>query len=566
MAAPEQPMDMAGLRARARTWMALDPDPDTREAANALLREGDEAKLAAHFGTRLAFGTAGLRGPMGPGPNRMNRLLVRQSAAGLARVMLDEGVPRSAIVGHDARHLSAEFATDVAEVLESHGLSVTVPAGPVPTPVVPWAVGHHSLGAGVMITASHNPAADNGMKVYWSDGAQIISPIDARIATAIDLAAQDRRITPQPGSGAINTRRLLVDRYLEHTLDQVGPGGDDTLSIVTTALHGVGGEPLLRLLASAGYGNVNAVPSQQQPDPDFPTVAFPNPEEPGALDAAIDLATDVGADVIVANDPDADRLAVAVPDAGNNWHALTGNEVGALLAWWALQRSQGMPDRLLVTTMVSSQLLEKMAATAGVHYAETLTGFKWLCRPAMAHPHWFQLLAYEEALGYAVGPTTRDKDGLLAALAFCDLCTRLMRQGADPLAVLDRLALTHGVHTTSQVSVRFDPGGWPQRSEALVERLEHDPPAALGGRRVEAVDRPTPELVRLFLVGGDRVSFRPSGTEPKFKAYLEVVEPVAGGPRSGDSVLRAAKRRAGTRLEWMEHEVRTALAGGSAPQ
>ena len=243
--------------------------------------------------------------------------------------------------------------------------------------------------------------------------------------------------------------------------------------------------------------------------------------------------------------------------------------MGALLAWWALQRSQGLPDRLLATTMVSSQLLEKMATQAGVHYAETLTGFKWLCRPALAHPQWLQLVAYEEAMGYAVGPGCRDKDGLLAALAVADLCGRLLNTGSDPLAVLDRLTREHGVHTTSQVSVRFDSTGWARNRDALVARLESNPPTALGGRLVESVDRPSDDLVRLFLRGGDRVAFRPSGTEPKFKAYLEVVEQVAGGSRAGERILRAARRRAGTRLEWMEHEVRTILGapvpGGPVP-
>ncbi|CCM63270.1 MULTISPECIES: phospho-sugar mutase [Candidatus Neomicrothrix] len=562
-------VDQAGLRAAARTWMALDPDAETRDATTRLLQQGNEADLAEHFGERLAFGTAGLRAAMGPGPNRMNRLLVRQSAAGIARVMISEGVPNTAIVGHDARHRSARFAEDVVEVLEAHGISVMKPAGPVPTPLVAWAVSKHGLGAGLCVTASHNPASDNGLKVFWSDGAQIIPPIDARIATAIEAAARDRRLTPHPGSGAVNTRRLMVDRYLADTLDQVGAAGDPDLQVVTTALHGVGGAPLLQLLGAAGYTSVTPVPEQQVPDPDFPTVAFPNPEEPGALDAAIALATELGADLILANDPDADRLAVAVPDADDQWHTLTGNEVGALLAWWALQRSQGLPDRLLATTMVSSQLLEKMATQAGVHYAETLTGFKWLCRPALAHPQWLQLVAYEEAMGYAVGPGCRDKDGLLAALAVADLCGRLLNTGSDPLAVLDRLTREHGVHTTSQVSVRFDSTGWARNRDALVARLESNPPTALGGRLVESVDRPSDDLVRLFLRGGDRVAFRPSGTEPKFKAYLEVVEQVAGGSRAGERILRAARRRAGTRLEWMEHEVRTILGapvpGGPVP-
>ena len=526
-------VDQAGLRAAARTWMALDPDAETRDATTRLLQQGNEADLAEHFGERLAFGTAGLRAAMGPGPNRMNRLLVRQSAAGIARVMISEGVPNTAIVGHDARHRSARFAEDVVEVLEAHGISVMKPAGPVPTPLVAWAVSKHGLGAGLCVTASHNPASDNGLKVFWSDGAQIIPPIDARIATAIEAAARDRRLTPHPGPGAVNTRRLMVDRYLADTLDQVGAAGDPDLQVVTTALHGVGGAPLLQLLGAAGYTSVTPVPEQQVPDPDFPTVAFPNPEEPGALDAAIALATELGADLILANDPDADRLAVAVPDADDQWHTLTGNEVGALLAWWALQRSQGLPDRLLATTMVSSQLLEKMATQAGVHYAETLTGFKWLCRPALAHPQW------------------------------------LLDTGSDPLAVLDRLTREHGVHTTSQVSVRFDSTGWARNRDALVARLESNPPTALGGRLVESVDRPSDDLVRLFLRGGDRVAFRPSGTEPKFKAYLEVVEQVAGGSRAGERILRAARRRAGTRLEWMEHEVRTILGapvpGGPVP-
>lgn len=544
--------------ATARAWIAADPDPVTRAALAAAVddveRGGDVTALAELVGSSLAFGTAGLRGPIGPGPNRMNRLVVRRAAGAVAEVLwreVPDAARRGVVVGHDARHRSADFAADCAEVLTARGIDVHAFDGPVPTPLVAHTAARLGAAAALVVTASHNPAADNGLKVYWDDGAQIVAPIDALIAGAIEA---EPPTGPGPSPGATRARATL--RRLGNVPEDgtAAPGAvqdyvDDALALVAgpvppvvvaaTSLHGVGARLLRRVLGGAGAVALHEVADQRDPDPDFPTVAFPNPEEPGAMDRLLALADGVGAHVAVANDPDADRLAVAVPGADGTWTTLTGDEVGALLAEHLLAAGSG-PDRLVATTVVSSRLLSRLAAEAGVHCEETLTGFKWLCRPGLAHPGWTQVLLYEEALGYAVGPDARDKDGITAALVFVDLVARLAAGRRTVGDVLADQARRHGAHVTANGSVRLDGPGAPARMAAAVGALAASPPSTLAGRPVVRSDRPASDVLRWWLDDDTRVVVRPSGTEPKVKYYCEAVEPVTG---SVDAARAAARGR-----------------------
>jgi phosphomannomutase len=560
---------MTDLEAAARAWMAADPDPATRAQLAAVLASGDGASLEDHVGRRLAFGTAGLRAEIGPGPNRMNRLVVRQTAAAVAEVLLREvadAARRGVVVGHVARHRSADFADDCVEVLRDRGLDVARFAGPAPTPLVAHAGRTRGAAATLVVTASHNPAADNGLKVYWDDGAQIVAPVDARIAAAIDRLAPSGDPRPPDGGGQGRLEDLgpaggpspSVDAYVRDALDLVG-GPVDRVRVAVTSLHGVGGDLLEKVLGAAGVGPLHAVAEQRDPDPDFPTVSFPNPEEPGALDRLVELAAAVGADVALANDPDADRLAVVAPDRDGTWRPLTGDEVGALLAHRLLGRAGDGTDgteRLVATTVVSSRLLARLAAEAGVHYEETLTGFKWLCRPGLANPDWRQVLLYEEALGYAVGDGVRDKDGITAALVLVDLVAGLRRQGRDVRDVLDDQARRHGAHVTANGSVRMEGPGARERLAALVEEVAERPPADLAGRPVVRSDRPAPDVLRWWLDDDTRVVLRPSGTEPKLKYYCEAVVAVTDG-------VGPARDRGRARLAAVVAALRERVTGGN---
>jgi phosphomannomutase len=532
---------------RALSWMRVDPDPDTRVALADVLAGGDLGLLADLVGRRLAFGTAGLRGRMGPGPNRMNRLTVRQCAAGLARVLVAEGpavASRGVVVGHDARHHSQDFGEDAVAILVDHGIDVLTFSGPVPTPLVAEALRRTGAAAALMVTASHNPAADNGVKVYWRDGAQIVAPVDTRIAAAIEEVATamsaagtpaqaDAELRPRPGTGAVHalgtaTSGVEADAYVAAAV-ALGDGRPmHPVPVAITSLHGVGGGLVDRVLSEAGHGPLHEVPEQRTPDPDFPTVAFPNPEEPGVLDRVLSVARASGAVVALANDPDADRLAVAAPDRAGRWQRLTGDQTGVLLADHLLERSthRGERDPLVATTVVSSRLAARVTESAGGHFVETLTGFKWLCRPGLEHPDWTQVLLYEEALGYAIGPEARDKDGINAALAVVDLVAGLAARGRTVWDRLDDLDRRHGAHLTRNGSVDVTGPGWEERLAGLVDRLVSDPPAALGGVDVQRSDRPAPDVLRMWTTGDTRVALRPSGTEPKLKYYCEAVVPV----------------------------------------
>ncbi|SNC71383.1 phosphomannomutase [Kytococcus aerolatus] len=559
--------DLLDLVARARAWADDDPDETTRrELAElaAAVEAGDEAaatELADRFRGPLEFGTAGLRGRIGAGETRMNRAVVIRAAAGLTAWLQERGgeggtpVPSpTVVVGYDARHGSHQFALDTAAVVVGAGGQAIVLPEPLPTPVLAYAIRHTGADAGVMVTASHNPPQDNGYKVYLGDGSQIVPPVDAEIASHI-AAVESVASVPRAEEGWITAADDVREAYVETAAQVVDPAGPKQVSVVHTALHGVGGDVLVEAFEAAGFPTPKAVVSQAAPDPDFPTVAFPNPEEEGAIDEALALAARVQPDVVLANDPDADRCAVAVPDptavtpddpAG--WRMLRGDEVGALLGHHLIRRAQeagGLPqDAVMATSIVSSRLLGRIAAAAGVGHLETLTGFKWIGRvPGL-------FFGYEEALGYCVDPrSVKDKDGITAALAVADAVARL-RQGSRTrtvLDVLDDLYLEHGVHATDSFSIRVDD---LERIGQIMGALRAEPPSSLGGQEVtESVDLaegwgelPPTDGLRWLLADDTRVIVRPSGTEPKVKVYLEVVVPVQG------TDLIAAKGEASSRL------------------
>ncbi len=551
------------LRARARHWLACDPDPGTRTALAALLDRGDEIALAELFDQPLTFGTAGIRGPLGPGPARMNRAVVRRVTAGLATRLRADGpaAGRVVVVGRDARHGSAAFAADTAGVLARAGFDVRLLDQPLPTPLVAFAVRHLGAAAGVQITASHNPAADNGYKVYWAGGAQIAPPLDAEIAAAAAAAADDAVAGDLP-TVAPTYPVSLGEAYASACLGVLHAAEHRAVRIVYTPLHGVAGELATTLLARAGFRDVVVVAEQFAPDPNFPTVTFPNPEEPGALDLALDLAARQGADLVLANDPDGDRIAVAIPSA-DGWRALTGDEVGCLLAEYVLRRTSG-DDRVVATTVVSSRVLSRSGHGPGAGGLETQNRVKWLGdrESTPQNTRHRLLLAYEQALGVMVGTAVLDKDGLSAALLTAELAAGLAATGRTLVDALDDLARRHGVHATTGRSLRLDAARGGDLATRVIERLRAAPPASVGGVAVTAVadhvagtvttadgavtalTTPPTDLVGLTLADGSRLQVRPSGTEPLLKCYAEVVEPVPA-----DESLAAARARAGARLE-----------------
>ncbi|MEV4353294.1 phospho-sugar mutase [Nonomuraea sp. NPDC049625] len=510
----------------AREWLAQDPDPETRDELSRLLDGGDLEALRDRFGAKLEFGTAGLRGELGAGPNRMNRVTVMRAAAGLARVL---GPGKHVVVGYDARHKSDVFARDTAAVLTGAGLHASLLPGPLPTPVLAFAVRHLDADAGVTVTASHNPPRDNGYKVYWGDGSQIVPPVDGEISAAIDAVGRVDRL-PLNGPGTLTELgEGIVDDYLAAvTALPLGEARD--LRVAYTPLHGVGAATLTGAFLAAGFETPVAVEEQRDPDPDFPTVSFPNPEEPGAMDLAIALAAKLDADLVLANDPDADRCAVGVPLPDGTCRMLTGDEVGGLLAEHVITQTSG--DRMVATTIVSSTLLGKIARAHGVRYGETLTGFKWIIKAGPG-----LVFGYEEAIGYSVGSDAglpvRDKDGIGAALTVAAVAAAAKRSGRTLLDLLDDQARRYGLHATSQLSFRVS--DLSLIADAMT-RLRAHPPTALGGRAVTRTDDlakgdgglPPTDGLRYLLSGDGRVVVRPSGTEPKLKCYLEVVVPVTG--------------------------------------
>ncbi|MFG1887261.1 phospho-sugar mutase [Micromonospora sp. NPDC049051] len=571
---PAETTDIDDISERARRWLADDPDPTSREELRAVLDRlpASASELADRFAGPLTFGTAGLRGPLRAGPNGMNLAVVTQAAAGLVGWLATQGGSGPLVIGYDARHGSRQFAERTAQVATGAGRPALLLPRPLPTPVLAYAVRHLGAVAGVMVTASHNPPQDNGYKVYLGAelggalgaGAQIVPPADAGIEAAIRSVGPLAEVPLGPAGQVLGDD--LVASYVERATAVIDPDGSRDLSVAYTPLHGVGAAVLTAAFARAGFPVPGVVPEQAEPDPEFPTVSFPNPEEPGAVDRLVALAEATGADIAIANDPDADRCAVAVRDSGPaastggevagptapdanppGWRMLRGDEVGVLLADHLMRRGV---TGLYATTIVSSSLLRAMCAARGLPYDETLTGFKWIVRAGGGTEP--LVFGYEEALGYCVAPGhVRDKDGITAALTVAELAAGLKAQGRTLTDRLDELAAEFGVHHTDQLSVRVD--DLRLIADAMGRIRAATPTTLLGQPVTEAQDLLPEADVVILRTGAARVVIRPSGTEPKLKAYLEVVEPVADGD------VTAARTRATDAVAALRKEIATAL-------
>jgi phosphomannomutase len=545
------------LIAQARAWAEMDPDPSTRAETTVLTARAEAGdrhaveKLHAAFGTRLTFGTSGLRARLGAGPARMNRVVVAQTAAAVAQYLREAGASLTGpsaihttrrstdmpvvVIGFDARANSDIFARDTAEIMAGAQVRAILLPGPVPTPVLAFAVRELDADAGVMITASHNPVGDNGYKVYLGGvhrGAQITSPLDAEISRRIDTLAKTTPITDLPRGAAENAPRDIIDAYVARTAALV-PEPLFRPRVAYTALHGVGGETFRRVLRQAGYALPLPVTEQDEPDGSFPTVAIPNPEEPGALDRAFALAHQIGAELVLAHDPDADRLAVGVPvpsttGGAPTFRRLTGNEVGLALAWWACDRAAraGRTEGALACSVVSTPALESLGKSFGYPVVRTLSGFKWIARVPQL------IFGFEEALGYLVNPETlNDKDGISAGLAVLALVSDLHASGLTLLEKVTELTAAHGAFVSSQLSMRTVAARITETMTALRLRA----PANIGGSAVVAVDDyargfnrlPATNLLAWHLANGSRVMLRPSGTEDKLKVYVDATSPDA---------------------------------------
>jgi phosphomannomutase len=530
----------------AQEWIAHDPDPQTA----AELAACSDEELEQRFAQSLTFGTAGLRGPLRGGPNGMNLAVVLRTTWAVAKVLKDHHLGRSrVVVGRDARHGSEKFALAAAEVLAAQGFSVELLLAAAPTPVVAFAVRHMRASAGIQITASHNPPSDNGYKVYFEGGFPIIPPIDREIEAAIDEAPYADEIPRQAVEvSGLDAIQHYIDRaaHVRHT--------HGSLRVAFTPLHGVGGEYALDAFVRAGFSDVHVVESQFAPDPDFPTVAFPNPEEPGAVDALLDLAADVDADIAIALDPDADRCAVAVPTP-DGWRMLSGDETGWLLGDYILAQIEPGPvieTTVVASTVVSSRMLASIATAYGARHVETLTGFKWLSRADVEMPGCTLVYAYEEAIGHCVDPAAvRDKDGISAAVLACDLVAALRNHDRTVLDALDDLARRHGVHLTSAVTAHTQDAG------EIMARLRAAPPSTLAGVPVTVEDLLASggqaRTDALIFTGGDenasvRLAVRPSGTEPKIKCYIEIRQAVDDG-QLADAQTKAANLQAKVEAE-----------------
>ena len=504
-------------------WIADDPDPVTAAHLQALLDAGDEAALKPLFSGFLQFGTAGLRGPIGAGPSCMNRAVVGRAAAGIASYMAKRGM-KSVVIGRDARYGSEDYTQESAEILSGAGMDVYILPRPLPTPVLAFATSHLKCDVGIMVTASHNPPQDNGYKVYigpTADGinyatSQIVNPTDGFIASEIDAVVSLKSL-PRGDKWTV-LGEDVISEYIQRTIKLAPRPGD--IKIVYTAMHGVGTETVQRVFNHAGFATLILVDEQCTPDPDFPTVAFPNPEEPGAIDLALAKARDFGADLVIANDPDADRCAAAINDPQVGWRMLRGDELGVIFGEW-IARTQ--PSGTMGNSIVSSSALRKIAAHYGVDFKEVLTGFKWLAKiEDLAY-------GYEEAIGYAVdSATVNDKDGVSAALFLAQITMDLKRDGLTLSDLLNEVWERHGFHGTEQISIRVSDMGAITR---LLATLRSNPPQEIAGRAVEAIDDlaapqdglPPTDGLRIWLAGGIRAIIRPSGTEAKMKCYLEVI-------------------------------------------
>ena len=515
----------SGLRAEVTHWIADDPDPVTASALQLLLDADNEKLLRTYFNGFLQFGTAGLRGPNGPGPSCMNRAVVGRTAAGIAQYMKKRGFTR-VVIGRDARHGSEEYARESAEIFSGAGCEVFLLPRALPTPVLAYATKVLNADIGIMVTASHNPAIDNGYKVYvgpTADGilyasSQIINPTDGFIADEIKtirtLATQKR------GTEWTIVEEEIIDAYISRTAALGFKPG--SLKIVYTAMHGVGTQTISQVFTKAGFPHLILVAEQSEPDPDFPTVAFPNPEEPGAIDLALSTARAHNADLVIANDPDADRCAAAIKDRNGQWRMLRGDELGVIFGEWIARTA---PTGTFANSIVSSSILRKISTHYEIDFKEVLTGFKWLAK--------IEDLAfgYEEAIGYAVdSATVNDKDGISAAIFLAQIATTLAEQGKDLNDLLDEVWARHGFHATEQISIRVSDMG---AITTLLKRIRTNPPREIAGRTVESIDDlaapsdglPPTDGLRIWLSGGIRIIIRPSGTEAKLKCYIEVITP-----------------------------------------
>ena len=530
-------MDHA-LFAEVKAWIDDDPDSVTASRLQKLLDSGDEATLRTYFNGFLQFGTAGLRGPNGPGPSSMNRAVVGRTAAGIAAYMKARGMTR-VVIGRDARHGSADYAIESAEIFSGAGMEVFMLPRPLPTPVLAYATTALRADVGVMVTASHNPPQDNGYKVYIgpvADGiayasSQIINPTDGFIADEIKKITS---LKSQPrGNSWTVLDETLINEYVQRTAALGRKPG--SLKIVYTAMHGVGTETLAHVFKQAGFPDLILVSEQADPDPDFPTVAFPNPEEPGAIDLALATARAHNADLVIANDPDADRCAAAIKDRSGQWRMLRGDELGVIFGEWIARTS---PHGTFGNSIVSSSILRKISAHYGIDFKEVLTGFKWLAK--------IEDLAfgYEEAIGYAVdSETVNDKDGISAAIFLAQIATDLAAVGKDLNDLLDEVWARHGFHATEQISIRVADMG---AITGLLASLRSNPPRKIAGRTVESIDDlakpsdglPPTDGLRLWLTGGVRVIIRPSGTEAKLKCYIEVITSDQASAEKEVSALR----------------------------
>ena len=532
----EDALEHDALLDRARGWLAAEPDEDLRVELASLVdaaSAGDPGaldELAGRFSGRLQFGTAGLRAAVGAGSMRMNRLVVRQAAAGLGQWLLDaevggtiaDAAARGVVIAHDARRKSDVFALDTARVLAAMGIRSMLHPGVQPTPVLAWSITGLEAAAGVVVTASHNPPADNGYKVFLETGSQIVTPVDTEISERIG------RIDPLAIPIAREDDHLI--RRLDHSWQEAYVASIPAVRlrpavagvpVAYTAMHGVGAETIEMAFTAAGFDRPIPVVEQHVPDGTFPTVAFPNPEEPGAMDLLLETASEAGAHIALANDPDADRLGVAIPQADGSWRRLSGDEIGWLFADHILANTTG-DDRLVVTTLVSSSLLARMADAYGVHSEETFTGFKWIGRLAVERAPLGQrfVFGYEQALGYLVTDRPLDKDGISAAVLMAEIAACAAADGVTMQDRLDAIAARFGRYVTAEVSVRIP----PSVGAVWVAAIESDPPSEIGGVAVVSVSSyPEAGLVRLVLAGGVRLQVRPSGTEPKVKLYGEAV-------------------------------------------
>ncbi|MFT3714167.1 MAG: phospho-sugar mutase [Archangium sp.] len=573
-------MDHARLTSLATAWADGDPDPTTAAEVRALISKQDWKELEERFGASLEFGTAGLRGTLGGGTNRMNLAVVRRTSAGLARYLkaqVPDIAKRGVVVGRDGRRMSLEFARETAMVLAAEGIPAHVFVDVSPTPVTAFALHALNAAAAVMVTASHNPPEYNGYKVYWGNGAQIVPPHDSGIAQSIDAvgAAKDVALLEE---GAARANGLWKDvpatlerQYLEAILALRPTRKTADLSIVYTAMHGVGGRWVVAALKEAGFTKVHPVPQQQEPDGAFPTVRFPNPEEKGAMDLSTALATKLEADIVIANDPDADRLAVMARDpASKALRMLTGNEVGVLLGHFLLTQVP-TPSPLVVTTIVSSVQLKAIAAAKGARFEECLTGFKWIANRAMElQPQGVRfVMGYEEALGYTVGTVVRDKDGVGSALVLADMAAWCKSRGTTLLGYLEEVQREHGLFVASQFNATLPGTSGAAQIKSLMEAFRAKPISAIGALEIDAANDyqaqarvskgvssklalPKSNVLAWELSGGHRVTLRPSGTEPKIKVYFEWKETLA----SGES-MSAARERANAALAKLEAQFLT---------